>query len=161
MTKQETAKILTLLRELYPQGKEITEQTVNAWHAILADYDYKLMWGITKEIAGEWDGYTMPPPATLVKKYKSLTEPSAIEYWNVAEKAIRKGRGFTKEDFEKLPPPVQKYFGGVSAIRDLGLMDIENLPYEKARFLKQIKIISDREEYKALGDKVKQLVERL
>lgn len=146
MTKQETAKIITLLREFYPQGKEITEATINAWHELLKGYDYEEVWVVAVEVAKEYEGYTLPPPSVLLNKHKSLTTPLAIEYWNIALKAIKKGQSFTQEDFEKLPTAIQTYFGGISQVRDLGQMDMDTISYEKARFLKNIDVITKREE---------------
>lgn len=144
MNKGETAKILALLKELYPNGKEATKNTVNAWHEVLKEYEFSEMWIIANRVAREYEGYTVPPPAVLINKYKALTEDTPIELWNIAEKAIKKGSSFTRQDFEKLPVSLKQYFGSVSTIHELGRMEISNLQFEKNRFIKQIKVIEER-----------------
>lgn len=162
MTKQETAKIITLLREFYPQGKDITEMTVNAWHELLKEYDFELMWNIAKEVAKDYEGYTMPPPAALIKKARSM-DNNALEMWHEAVKAIRKGTVLTKEEFESLPKPVQMYFGDVMAIKELAIMEQDQIAYEKARFINNYSNLVERVKGVELiaNNQVKELAERL
>ena len=143
MNKQETMQLLAVLREYYPNGKEVTQDTVNAWHLIFEALDYNEVWQAVITTVKSDESYTMPPPATILKNMPQKDTP--IERWHIAEKAIRKGQSFTAEDFKKLPEDIQKYFGSAQAIREMGLMDIENLSYEKTRFLSNIEIIQKRQ----------------
>ena len=43
MTRQETILIMAYLRELYPNGKEITKETIDVWYDVLKDYDFDLL----------------------------------------------------------------------------------------------------------------------
>ena len=139
MTKKETLQIITYLREAFPNGTPITEQTVNVWHDILGEYDYKIAWECMRQVAKEWEGYTMPPPATIIKKMNKVgAEDTYIDLWNEAEKLIRKGTVLTGDEFRQASKEVQRYFGNVARIRDLALMPPEQTANERARFLKQI-----------------------
>lgn len=161
MTKEETAKILAYFRELYPQGDSPTKATVNAWFDLIHEYDYRIAWEAAKNVARTWEFGFMPPPGILLEQIRLIIVPEStdIELWRIAEKAIRRGTVFTKEEFNQLPEELQIYFGGVSAIRDLALSEIEQVSFERARFLKQIPNIRSRVRAQAaLPAEVKQML---
>ena len=161
MTIQETTKILSYFRELYPNGEKATNATVNAWHTVIGEYDFEVAWECAMDLAKEWDAYTMPPPAALVKRIRSVlpTDMTAIELWREAERLIRRGLVLTEEEFSKAPEPIRVYFGGRSAIRDMALLSAEELPYERARFLKNIAPIIERASVmEALSDEAKKAI---
>lgn len=147
MNKTETMKIIAFLEQLYPSNRELTADTISAWHAVIGEYDYQVAWQAAKQVAGTWDGYTMPPPAAVVKQIKLLLpeDNTAIELWRVVERMIKRGTVLTEEEFQAAPEPIKRYFGGRSAIKDLALLDIENLPNERARFLNNIGKIQQQE----------------
>ena len=146
MNKRETSQVVAYLREVYPQGAPVTEATINVWHDVLGEYQYQVAWEAARQVAGEWVGYTMPPPAAVKQKIKQMVPhyQTGIELWRDAEKAIKRGTRMTQDEFEQLPEAVQTYFGGVSAIRDLALLDKSQLPNERARFLNSINVIQGR-----------------
>ena len=146
MTKNETAKIVAYLRELYPNGAKVTSDTVSAWHTVIGEYDFRLAWECAVLLAKEWEGYTMPPPAVLVKKIRSVlpADKTAIELWREAERLIHRGLVLTEEEFNAASEPVRVYFGGRSAIRDLALLSVDQLPNERARFLRNVGPIMER-----------------
>lgn len=148
MNKNDTKKIMAYLREAFPNGKPGTELTVMVWHDLLKDYDVEIVEEAARNVVRTWDGYTMPPPAYLIGEIKRLMpeDETAIELWRIAEKAIKRGSVLTEEEFAALPSPVRRYFGGRSAIRDLALLDADQLPNERARFLKHIEIIKKSED---------------
>lgn len=151
MTRQETTKILAYLREIYPQGKEVTKNTVSVWHDLLAGYPYEVAFQAAKNTARTWKGYIMPPPSEIIRQAEMLMpeDTTAIDLWRIAERQIKRGTVITQEDFDRLPAPVRRYFGGPSAIRDLALLDMEQLPNERARFLRQIGGIVEQDKARA------------
>ena len=147
MNLHETAKMLTTLREFYPQGQPITETTVKAWHLVFDDIDFQIAMSVIPEVVKEWDGYTMPPPAAIIKKIKSASAGDTdIELWNEADKLISKGTVLTREEFEQASPIIQSYFGSVNRIRELALMDAGQTANERARFLRQVPKIREKVE---------------
>lgn len=70
MNMHETAKIMAYLRELYPNGREITEQTVAVWHDVLQDYEFDEIKVAARETAKTYAGYTMPPPSVVIANRK-------------------------------------------------------------------------------------------
>ena len=145
MTDKETLMILSLLNELFPQGAKGTESRARIWHSLLEECDFRIAWQAAVNVAKTWEGYTMPPPATLLKEIDRLTgnEQNTGELWSIGERAI-KGSVSTPEDFQKLPEALQRYFGSLQTIRSLGSLPIEQLGYERTRFLKEIGNIQDQ-----------------
>jgi len=145
MSKQETAKIVAYLRELYPNGKPVTDITIEAWHMALKKYDFEVVQAVMGEVIKEWDNFTMPPPAAIIKKIEQASgEDKAIDLWNEAERLISKGTILTAEEFHRASPEVQRYFGSVARIRELALMPPDQTANERARFLRQIPDISEQ-----------------
>ncbi len=146
MNRQETMKVLALLREAYPNGAEITEMTVNMWTDLFSEVPYEVAWAAAKEVCRTWDGYTMPPPAELFKVIRNADERTRtlMEKWRKVEKLIKRGTRLTQDDFDELDDDIKAYYGGVSALRDLALLDMSELPNERARFLKHMPFIQER-----------------
>ena len=161
MNKSETAKIVAYLYEAYPNGKEVTDFTIEVWHDLLKGYDFKVVQAAMREVLNEWEGYTMPPPAAIIKKInRAGKKDTYMDLWNEAEKLIRKGTVLTVEEFRDAPKEVQRYFGNVARIRDLALMPPEQTANERARFLKQIPEICEHYRLReTLSDEVLALID--
>lgn len=146
MTKQEAMQVLALLREAYPQGAEITGATVSLWADLFSDTPYEVAWEAAKEVCRTWEGYTMPPPAELFKVIRNADgrTRTLMEKWRKVEKLIKRGTRLTQEDFDELDEDIKAYYGGVSALRDLALLDMSELPNERARFLKHMPAVQER-----------------
>lgn len=144
-------QVLALLREAYPQGAEITEITVNVWADLFSDMPYEIAWEAAKEVCRTWQGYTMPPPAELFKVIRNADDRTRtlMEKWRKVEKLIKRGSVLTQEEFDEQDEDIKAYFGGVSAIRDLALLDMDEIPNERARFLKHMPAVQERLETQA------------
>ena len=147
MIRTETMKIVAFFRELYPNGPEITEATINAWHTLLSPYDYEPMWQCAQLVAREWDGYTMPPPATLLKKLEAVTATgeTPIDLWNRLDKMLSNGSYNSVKEFENAPPVIRRYLGSPGRLKQLSQMPLDELEFERARFLKEVPYITEEE----------------
>lgn len=157
MSREETTQVLAYLREMFPQGKPVTKNTVSAWHDLLEEYPYEIVWESAKNAVRTWEGMTMPPLAVLINQIKNLQpNDTEIELWRIAEQQIKRGTVMTQEDFDALPEPIRAYFGGVSAFRDLALLEHSELPNERARFINNIgKIVARQEAQARIPENVK------
>lgn len=144
MDRVETLKIVGTLREAYPNGPAITENTINLWAELLRPYEYEVVWHFTLELCREWTGYTMPPPAALIRKIENAKDNSLyIDLWNEAEYLISRGTIITAEEFENSSPEIKRYFGSIARIKELALMPSGETANERARFLKQVPSIRE------------------
>lgn len=144
MNRIETLEVLAYLRELFPNGKPITDLTVTVWRDIFSDVPADVVKLAAKKTAMTYRGYTMPAPAELFEFIPKEDDGTEIELWRIAERWIRRGTIMSKDDFDSLPEEIRIYFGGVSAFRDLALLEAEQIPNERARFLRSVPAIKKR-----------------
>lgn len=153
MTRQETAKLLFVIRSVFPKyyqnlpDKDMA-MMVDAWHMMLDEYDYTA-------VAASLKAYTLanasgfpPTPGQLVEniaKAKTVHE-DAVSAWQRVRKALRNGNYGAEEEYEKLPPLVQKALGGASTIRAWSNVPSETLEsVQMSQFIKAYNSISARE----------------
>lgn len=149
MDRVETIKILSALRETYPNGADGTENTVNLWTALFEPYEYEKVWQATLELCKEWDGYTMPPPAAIIKKLDNVPSERKAKLRREADKLLCRGSTLTQDDFRKASPEIQKHFGNVARLRKISQMPAEQADRELDRFERELPNIT--KEIKQLG----------
>ena len=135
MTKQETAKLIMMVKATYPNsfketGSDLLEAMVNAWTMLLAEYDYRSVeaafFAYSKQ---DTKGYP-PAPGQLIEQITAANEEgeaSDEEAWAMVTKAIRNGCYGAKEEFAKLPPLLQKAVGSHENIEAWAMMDSERV----------------------------------
>lgn len=158
MDRVETIKILSALRETYPNGADGTENTVNLWTALLEPYEYEKVWQATLELCKEWDGYTMPPPAAIIKKLDNVPSEKKTELRREADQLLRRGSTITPADFQEASPEIQQFFGSANRIRQLAMMDADKCDKELDRFERELPGIAREVKKLALENKEKQLL---
>lgn len=131
MTVDETLKIFAVLKANYSNFyKTITrtdaEAQVNLWSEMFADDDYTIVGAAVKAyIANDENGY--PPNVGKIKAYiRKLTEPEEMteqEATTLILKALQNGYYGAEEEFNKLPPTLQRLVGHPSQLRAWSQMD--------------------------------------
>lgn len=131
MDRAETLKIMAVLRGAYPNfyrgiSKVEAEDTVNLWLDIFGDYPYQLMAAAVKSFI-EADEKGFPPvPGQISAKIRLITEPERqgeSEAWSLVAAAVKNGLYGYREEFQKLPPIVQKIVGMPEQLRDWAMME--------------------------------------
>ena len=158
MNRIETLKIVGTLRESYPNGAEVTENTIDLWTALLEPYEYEKVWQATLELCKEWDGYTMPPPAAIIKKLDNVPSEKKTELRREADQLLRRGSTITPADFQEASPEIQQFFGSANRIRQLAMMDADKCDKELDRFERELPGIAREVKKLALENKEKQLL---
>lgn len=135
MDRQETMKILSVLRGAYPAfyrdtSRQEAEAIVNLWAGMFAEDDYQLVAAAVKAlIVADKKGF--PPVIGQVKEYiRKLTAPEEMteqEAWALVSKAIRNGTWGAKEEFEALPPQIQRIVGSPTQLSDWAKMDSDSV----------------------------------
>ena len=135
MDRQETIKILSVLRGAYPAfyrdtSRQEAEAIVNLWADMFASDDYMLVAAAVKSLIVA-DSKGFPPVIGQVKEYiRKLTTPEEMteqQAWSLVAKAIRNGTWGAKEEFEKLPPLLQRIVGSPNQLRDWASMDSDSV----------------------------------
>lgn len=168
MNKFETIGIMAILKEAYPmyyrdKTKEELNVSVSLWTEMFADDDINLVKAAVKSyIANDTKGY--PPVIGQIKNslYK-LSEPeqmSEVEAWGLVSKAVRNAYYNSVDEFNKLPPIIQKTIGSADRLREWSQLDIQTVQsVVSSNFMRSYKAKSQTEqEYKKLPSDIKQLL---
>ncbi len=115
MTREDTIKILSVLRGAYPAfyrdiTKQEAESTIALWEGMFDEEPYEIVAAAVKAfIAGDGKGF--PPAIGQIKeRIRQITQPEGMtemEAWGYVAKALRNGYYGAQEEFDKLPPEVQ------------------------------------------------------
>lgn len=167
MTKNEVIKLLMTIQTFYPNYQvENKEFTINAWYAIIGDCDYKLMEkALQAYITTDTSGFA-PSIGQLLDKLHTIQNPQELnemEAWSLVSKALRNGYYGAVEEFNKLPPLVQKAVGSPDNLRNWSQTDtnsIENVV--QSNFIKTYRTVVNREnEIKKMPADVRTLIENV
>jgi hypothetical protein len=115
MTREDTIKILTVLRGAYPAfyrdiTKQEAESTIALWASMFEEEPYELVGAAVKAfISGDGKGF--PPAIGQIKeRIRQITQPEEMteqEAWSLVAKALRNSTYGSEQEFAKLPPEVQ------------------------------------------------------
>ena len=167
MTREETVKIIRIMVDSYPNYKPNNiSETVDVWQMMLSDYDYNLVaMALKAYILSDTSGFA-PSIGQLVAKIQILTKPqelSEMEAWSLVRKAIGNGNYGSVEEFEKLPPTVQKAVGSADMIKRWAMSDSNEVSTViQSNFLRSYRTAVKRdEEYAKMPEDVKKLISRI
>lgn len=157
MTRTETLQILSLLRASYPAfyskfTKDELQSIANLWTEMFVDDDFNVVKYALKDLIATHSGYP-PDIAALKNKIKEIVssatnEPTDEELWLKLKKAVSNGIYGARQEFEKLPPVLQRYCGSPATLTEFAYIDSDTFnTVNHGQFLKQIKIIKEREEH--------------
>ena len=148
----------------YPNYKPNNiSDTVDVWQMMLSDYDYNLVaMALKAYILSDTSGFA-PSIGQLVAKIQTLTKPqelSEMEAWSLVRKAIGNGNYGSVEEFEKLPPTVQKAVGSADMIKRWAMSDSNEVSTViQSNFLRSYRTAVKRdEEYAKMPEDVKKLI---
>ena len=171
MTFDETRGILKIIRAGWPHSfstltRQGAEEMLNLWAAMFKDDDPAVVALAVKAIIAGENREFAPSIGVVKDKMRQLTAPKAIgelEAWALVKKAVSRGYYNSVEEFNKLPPEIQKLVGSHSAIRDWAVMDASTFEsVVGSNFQKGYRTQMKREqEYAAIPADVKKAVEAL
>jgi len=154
MTKEETWKIVYVIKSSYPKSYErFSEKDFDnlctSLHMCLENYTYQqASLGLKAFLISDTKGF--PPVAgQIIEQIHKLTpkpsEMEGLQAWNLVMQGIRNGTYGAEEEFSKLPPLVQKTIGSAQYLRDEAINSDFNMDVAKGQFLKNYEIIKKRE----------------
>ena len=171
MDRIETLTIMKVLQAAYPtfykgMTKGSADDIVDLWATMFADYPVEVVaMAVKRHIANDTKGFP-PHIGAIVDSIVKLKAPDAMteqEAWLLIKQATRNGIYGSKEEYEKLPPVVQKLVGSPNQLREWAMMDGETLNSVVAsNFMRSYKVMAAREkEHLALPSDVRNVMERL
>ena len=171
MTREETIKVLAVLKAAYPafyRGMKADELNgiVNLWASQFEGDDYKTVGAaVQAHIATDTKGY--PPHIGAIKEaIRKITQPdemSEMEAWGYVASALRNSGYNSVAEFDKLPPVVQRIVGSPSQLREWAMMDSDTVQsVVQSNFMRSYRVRAQSErEYLALPENVRELMAQL
>lgn len=168
MNKKETAQILAILKEYYPREFVNTDMVakVEAWYMILKDYDYVIMQNaVMSYVTTDTKGF-MPVIGQLIEKVNTISgkkEMTEQEAWQLVYKALCNSAYNSVEEFNKLPPVVQRAVGSAEMLKNWSQLDIDEVQTViQSNVMRSFKTANKQEkEVESLPKSVKEVVEQL
>lgn len=171
MTREETIKVLAVLKAAYPafyRGMKSDELNgiVNLWASQFEGDDYKTVGAaVQAHIATDTKGY--PPHIGAIKEaIRKITQPdemSEMEAWGYVASALRNSGYNSVAEFDKLPPVVRRIVGSPSQLREWAMMDSDTVQsVVQSNFMRSYRARAQHErEYLALPENVRELMGQL
>ena len=164
MTRQEALKILTILKTAYPNfykdySKEELNAAIDLWATMFVDEHPKI---VTEAVKALICTHKYPPTiADIKEKIATITRPqemTEMEAWQKVKAAISYYNA--AENFDKLPPTLQKIVGSPNTLREWAVMDGEVVnSVIQSNFMRSYKIkVAQEKEFTVLPQSTKQLI---
>lgn len=162
MNQIETAKIVTAIKELYPNyyrkyTDQETKTMIQVWNMTLDDIPYnEVSKAVIKFVKTHTEGFP-PNPAELRKLvYESIKpkdEMTGLEAWSVVRKALSRSGWYSTEEFEKLPKDIQKIVGSPNMLYEWSQTNSEQVGTVIAsHFIKSYNAYKERESKMIMTD---------
>jgi len=166
MTRDETKRIIQIMCATYPNyhPSNLTD-TVDAWHLMLSEYSYnEIAVALKAYITSDTSGFA-PSVGQVLGKLKFIAAPeemTEMEAWSLVSKALRNGYYGAEDEFEKLPPMVQKAVGNPSNLRQWSQTDAESVENViQSNFLRTYRSVVKREaEIQRLPGDIQALIQK-
>ena len=168
MTREDTIKILSVLRGAYPSfyrdiTKQEAESTIALWESMFDEEPYELVGAAVKAfIAGDGKGF--PPAIGQIKeRIRQITQPEEMteqEAWALVSKALRNSTYGSEEEFAKLPPEIQAVVHDPGQLRQWAISPADDVETVIAsNFMRSFRTKQKAsKEYMALPTSVKHLM---
>lgn len=166
MTRDETVKIIRIMCDCYPNYKPSNlSETVDVWNMMLEEYSYsQISMALKAYVHSDTSGFA-PSIGQLINTIYTIQNPQELnemEAWFLVSRALRNGYYGAIEEFNKLPPLVQKAVGSPDNLRNWALTDgksIENVV--QSNFMRTYRTVVNREnEIKKMPADVRTLIEK-
>ena len=167
MTETEVRKLLAMTQAVYPNyNPPSKEAAVNAWLMCLSEYDNNVVMAAFKAyITTDTSGFA-PSIGQLLDKLHAIQNPQELnemEAWSLVSKALRNGYYGAVEEFNNLPPLVQKAVGSPDNLRNWSQTDSESIEnVVQSNFMRSYRLVVNREnEIKKMPADVRTLIENV
>lgn len=159
-------ELLAAIDATFPTFKvDNPTETVKAWYALLKDYDYeqiKAAFKVYINTSGSKYAPSVPELIAMVHKKNEREYLNESEAWDLVYKAICNSNYHAREEFEKLPPIIQKTIGSENVLREMAQDANFNNGVESSNFKKSYQIMVRRDkENKMLPPSLKMQLEDL
>lgn len=163
MTVDEFAKLADAIKTYFPRDNMLpTDESMELWFDMLNDLDYQsASASLKKHVASS----RFPPTIADIREgatdFTAPQELNEMEAWSIVSKAIRNSGYNSVEEFEKLPPLVQKSVGLPSQLRTWALDENYNEEVVSSNFIKCYRTeLARQKELQKMPQNIRQLIEK-
>lgn len=150
MDRNETKKILMGMEVSFPNFKirdDLTSFTIDIWQDDLQEYSYEDVYNALK-VYKKTDTSGFAPSAgkliDIIHNMKREDELNEMEAWNMVFNAIHNSAWHSQEEYEKLPPLVQKAVGSHNMLHAMAMDTEFNMGVEQSHFIKVYRQVVER-----------------
>lgn len=165
MTRDETVKIIRIMSDCYPNYKPSNlSETVDVWNMMLEEYSYsQISMALKAYVHSDTSGFA-PSIGQLINTIYLTQNPQELnemEAWALVSKALRNGYYGAVEEFDNLPPLVQKAVGTPDNLRNWSQTNTESVENViQSNFMRSYRTVAKREkEIKKMPVDVQALIE--
>ena len=165
MNLVETAKLMAVLETAYPmfyakKTQQEREDAIRLWAEMFADEPGELVAMAVKALIKSRVSTFPPGIGEITEKIHQIMRPeemTEMEAWNHVVKAVGNSAYNSVEEYQKLPPVIQRLVGSHSQLREWAVMDSETFNSVVAsNFQRSYKVRAKNErDYLALPSSVK------
>ena len=165
MNLVETAKLMAVLETAYPmfyakKTQQEREDAIRLWTEMFADEPGEVVAMAVKALIKSRVSTFPPGIGEITEMIHQITQPeqmTEMEAWSLVAKAVSNSNYNSAEEFQKLPPVVQRLVGAPSQLREWAAMDGETFNSVVAsNFQRSYKVRAKNErDYLALPESVK------
>lgn len=161
MTTREFSILLKAIKDIYDRKDFLdTDSKKSTWYALLKDLDYKTAAAALQAYMSSPDGHFEPKPADIrkyaVKAMPELDFPNEQEALAKVIRAVRNGIYGADEEFEKMPPIIQKAVGAPAVLTTWATQQADASGVWQSQFLKQYRAVLKRaNDERALPEKMR------
>jgi len=162
MDRNEFKVLVKAMKAVYADPKFIPDgYAFDVWYSLLQDLEYKTA-SIT--VQKYMLSNKFPPAISDIREqYVSITNPKELnemEAWSRVSRALRNGYYGAEQEFNKLPPLVQKAVGSPSQLRNWSQTSIESIENViQSNFMRTYRsVVSKEREVEKMQEKVKKAI---
>ena len=165
MNLVETAKLMAVLETAYPmfyakKTQQEREDAMRLWAEMFADEPGEVVAMAVKALIKSRVSTFPPGIGEITEKIQQITQPeemTELEAWSLVAKAVSNSNYNSAEEYNKLPPVIQRLVGAPSQLREWAAMDGETFNSVVAsNFQRSYKVRAKNErDYLALPASVK------
>ena len=146
MEREQFKIIVKALKAVFADPKFIADKDAfEVWFALLEDLPYNVANMATQAYM---QSEKFPPTPSDIRKYASkITAPktddmSELEAWGLVAKALKNGYYGAEEEFEKLPPLIQRTLGNPARLREMAQLDSSEVEtVEQSHFIRNYRTL--------------------
>jgi len=164
MERNDVQDFLAMIQGTYPNFNPPDKTAaVNAWTMALEEYSRdEVALAFKLYMKSNTSGFA-PTPGQIIDKIHLMKQPEQLnemEAWALVAKALRNGGYHALEEYEKLPPAVQKSIGTHEQLRNWALDEYFNEENAKKSFIFAYRAEVKREqEFAKMPSNVRRLIE--